>query len=90
MDKCKEITYCAKELLKTQKPIQLIISKTSQEINISFDDSYFKIPFTMSLFGTGVIDSNNRLLEGMHAYLILRLLNVNINIFYTHIFRNIN
>jgi hypothetical protein len=50
-----------KELLKTQKPIQLIISKTSQEINISFDDSYFKIPFTMSLFGTGVIDSNNRL-----------------------------
>jgi hypothetical protein len=50
-----------KELLKTQKPIQLNISKTSQEINISFDDSYFKIPFTMSLFGTGVIDSNNRL-----------------------------
>ena len=50
-----------KELLKTQKPIQLIISKTSQEINISFDDSYFKIPFTMSLYGLGVIDSNNRL-----------------------------
>ncbi len=50
-----------KELLKTQKPIQLIISKNSQEINISFDDSYFKIPFTMSLYGLGVIDSNNRL-----------------------------
>ena len=50
-----------KELLKTQKPIQLIISKTSQEINISFDDSYFKIPFTISLYGGGVIDSNNRL-----------------------------
>ena len=50
-----------KELLKTQKPIQLIISKTSQEINVSFDDSYFKIPFTMSLYGLGVIDSNNRL-----------------------------
>lgn len=49
-----------KELLKTEKPIQLVISKSSQEINIVFDDSYFKVPLTMSLYGTGVIDSNNR------------------------------
>ncbi len=49
-----------KELLKTEKPIQLVISKSSQEINIAFDDSYFKVPLTMSLYGTGVIDSNNR------------------------------
>ena len=49
-----------KELIKSKKPIQMSIHKVGDEILISFDDSYFNIPFTMNLYGTGNIDQNNR------------------------------
>jgi hypothetical protein len=50
----------SKELIKSEKPIQLTIQKINNEIMITFDDSYFNLPFTMNLFGTGNIDQNNR------------------------------
>lgn len=50
-----------KEIIKTNKPIQLIITSSNNDVQLSFDDSFFKIPLTLSFYGTGVIDSDNRL-----------------------------
>lgn len=50
-----------KEIIKTNKPIQLIITSSNNDVQLSFDDSFFKIPMTLSFYGTGLIDSDNRL-----------------------------
>ena len=49
-----------REIIKTSKPLQLSILNNNGDIQLSFDDSYFKIPFTLSLYGTGSIDKNSR------------------------------
>jgi hypothetical protein len=60
----KNISFIIKdgdlELLKTHRPISLIIEKVDNNIHFQFDDSFFKIPFSRGLIGKGHYDSEGR------------------------------
>lgn len=49
-----------RELIRTQKPIRMIVKKIDEELFFEFDDSYINIPFFRGMFGTGSYDAEGR------------------------------